>query len=174
MHVLIVIDMQRDFVNPDGALSFPGAQKLLAPIRERIREFRAANWPVITTQDWHAPDDLEFERFPVHCVANTRGAELTAEIDDALAGYQNHSSIRKTRYSAFHDTGLQWLLAELNPELVEVVGVCTNICVLHTVEELRNRDIPTIVHTNSVDSFDQEAHKFALTHMQTILGAEVK
>jgi nicotinamidase/pyrazinamidase len=44
---------------------------------------------------------------------------------------------------------------------------------MYTVEELRNRDIKTIVYKKGVASFDEEAHKFALNQMKAVLGAEV-
>jgi len=54
-----------------------------------------------------------------------------------------------------------------------VAGVCTDICVLHTVADARNRDYPVEVVEAAVASFDPEAHQFALEHMKMILGARV-
>ena len=56
---------------------------------------------------------------------------------------------------------------------VELVGVCTNICCYFTAEELANRDVSTKVYAEGVASFDQEAHKFALEQMRSVLGVEV-
>ena len=79
----------------------------------------------------------------------------------------------KTRYSGFFRTGLSKILEDLQPEAVHVVGVCTNICVLYTVEELRNRDYRAIVYQKGVASFDEEAHRWALKQMQAVLGVEL-
>jgi nicotinamidase-related amidase len=79
----------------------------------------------------------------------------------------------KTRYSAFAHTALDQKLRELSPEKVIVCGVCTDICVLHTTADARNRDYPVEVRADCVASFDEEAHRFALRHMEKILGAQV-
>ncbi len=173
MKRLMVIDMQRDFVDEDGVLYSPDAAAVIGPVARIIGEYTAANLPIVATRDWHDPDDKEFERFPPHCVANTPGARFTAAVEEAFGNYENLHIINKTRYSAFFGTDLEGLLEKLKPELVEVVGVATNICVLHTVEELRNRDIPVRVHSEAVGSFDPEGHVFALKHMEAVLGAEI-
>ncbi|MBT9143415.1 MAG: Nicotinate phosphoribosyltransferase pncB2 [Dehalococcoidia bacterium] len=54
-----------------------------------------------------------------------------------------------------------------------VCGVCTDICVLHTVADARNRDYTVEVPTDCVASMDQRAHRFALDHMERILGAKL-
>ena len=56
---------------------------------------------------------------------------------------------------------------------VSVVGVCTNICVFFTVEELCNRDKRVVVYREGVASFDEAAHAFALQQMESVLGAQV-
>jgi nicotinamidase/pyrazinamidase len=56
---------------------------------------------------------------------------------------------------------------------VHVVGVCTSICVMETVKELFDRDMPALVYEQGVADFDPEAHAFALKHMQRIMGAKV-
>ncbi|HAG08307.1 MAG TPA: cysteine hydrolase, partial [Desulfotomaculum sp.] len=52
-------------------------------------------------------------------------------------------------------------------------GVCTNICVLYTVEELCNRDYKVVVYRQGVASFDLQAHNWALVQMESVLGAKV-
>ena len=54
-----------------------------------------------------------------------------------------------------------------------VVGVCTDICVMHTVADLRNRNYDVEVPKDCVASFDQDNHEFALKHMKSVLGAEI-
>lgn len=52
-------------------------------------------------------------------------------------------------------------------------GVCTDICVLHTAADARNRDYPVEVPADCVASFDARAHQWALRHMERILGARI-
>jgi len=88
--------------------------------------------------------------------------------------------VPKRRYSGFFGTDLERLLAELAPDVVEVVGVCTDICVLHTVADLRNRDYRVVVRRELVETYEAPGHqadeinRFALAHMRDVLGATVE
>ena len=88
--------------------------------------------------------------------------------------------MRKRRYSGFYGTELEDVLRSLAPDVVEVVGVCTDICVMHTVADLRNRDYEVIVRRDLVATYDAPGHEgdvidaFALAHMRDILGARVE
>ncbi len=169
---LIVVDMLVGFLEEGRPLDCGDTARAIVPfVVDKAREFSDRGDPVIFIADNHDPDDAEFERFPPHCIAGTEEAEVVPE----LKPFVNETFlIPKTRYSGFFGTHLVDLLADIMPEVVEVVGVCTNICVLYTVEELRNRDYPTVVHRDGVASFDSEAHKFALRQMESVLGAEVR
>ena len=57
---------------------------------------------------------------------------------------------------------------------VEVVGVCTSICVMDTVGGLANRDYPTTVPAAGVAAFDAEAHRFALNRLERLYGAAIQ
>jgi nicotinamidase-related amidase len=123
---------------------------------------------IIYLADSHDPDDKEFQMFPPHCILGTEQSEIIPELSDYPG-----IVIPKRRYSGFFDTDLEERLEEIKPEEVVLVGVCTDICVMHTVADLRNRDYPVVVYADCVASFDQEAHVFALKHMEKVLGARV-
>ena len=57
--------------------------------------------------------------------------------------------------------------------MVIVCGVCTDICVLHTAADARNRDYPVEVPTDCVASYDPNAHEWALRHIEKVLGARL-
>jgi nicotinamidase-related amidase len=174
--VIVVVDMTNAFCR-FGALASPRLDALTAPIRDHLaREIAVGAVPVFLV-DTHAPDDAEFAMFPPHGIAGSGEDEIVPELQEFVtAGHV----VRKSRYSGFHGTGLDDLLRRLAPELVEVVGVCTDICVLHTVADLRNRDYPVVVRRDLVATFDAPGHdgdevdRFALTHMRDILGARVE
>ena len=167
---LLVVDMLKDFINPDGAL-FCGVQgQAIVPfIKEKIAQFRLAGDVIILICDRHELDDLEFNRFPVHCIAGTAGAEVIEELQ--FEGYDENIT-GKQRYSGFYNTDLDEQLEMIDE--IAVVGVCTNICVFFTVEELCNRNKKVIVYRDGVASFDNEAHEYALKQMETVLGTEIK
>ncbi|MCD6450168.1 MAG: cysteine hydrolase [Thermotogaceae bacterium] len=173
MRALLIVDLQRDFVDREGALYFEGAEKVVDYIVELAKKFREEDLPIITTQDWHDENDKEFEVWPRHCVAGSEGARLTEKLEEVLKGYNRHYYIRKTRFSAFYKTNFEELIKDLDLDEFEVAGVVTNICVLFTVEELRNRDLRVILHEKGVTSYDEDLHRFALREMKEVLGVEI-
>lgn len=169
--VVMVIDMQRGFTDPQGTLyAGDSVREIIKPIREILQKEKAQGAHLIFTRDWHDPDDKEFEMWPAHCVKGT----WETEIDPALAAFTEDATIiNKRRYSAFFDTNLDEVLRRTQPDHVIVTGVATDICVMYTTADLRNRDYPVIIPANAVTSFDPEAHAFALKHMEKILGVTV-
>jgi nicotinamidase-related amidase len=167
--VVIVVDMLDGFLEP-GRNLYCGdeARKIIPNVQRLIEREQARGSRIIFIADTHDPDDLEFQMFPVHCVRGTHEAELIPE----LSGYQG-DMIRKRRYSAFFETDLDERLAALDPEKVIICGVCTDICVMHTASDARNRDYTVEVPVDCVASFDPQAHSFALEHMKKILGVRV-
>jgi nicotinamidase-related amidase len=174
-NVLIVVDVLNGFCKA-GNLASPRCQAAVPRIRAAVEAARRAGDALIFLADTHDPDDREFEVFPVHCVRGTSEAEVVSELQPLLQGAR---LIRKRRYSGFFETDLDQVLRGLAPEVVTVVGVCTDICVLHTVADLRNRDYRVTVIADAVETFDGPGHpadaaqRFALDHMRLVLGARV-
>ncbi|MGC8820478.1 MAG: cysteine hydrolase family protein [Fervidobacterium sp.] len=173
MKALLIVDLQNDFAKPGGALYFPGAENVISGIIKLVKEFKLQNLPIIYTKDWHEDKDYEFDIWGVHCLHDTHGSEIVDELKDTLYGYKHVYEVRKSRYSGFYGTNLEQILKDLNITEVHVGGLVTHICVLFTVEELRNRGIETIVHSDCVDSFDKPMHEFALREMKEVLLAKV-
>lgn len=176
MKVLLVIDMLNDFIDEKGALYCGRTAKDIVPfIKSRIDEYRKNGHYIIWLQDAHEEDDKEFARFPKHAVVNTWGMQIIPEL--GLDVRDQEFIIRKRRYSGFYNTGLEPLLRTINPpiisEKVEVVGVCTSICVMDTVGGLVNRDYKVIVPRAGVADFDQDNHESALKRMETLYGAYI-
>jgi len=167
---LVVIDMLNDFVAEEGALYCgPAARAVLPFIARAVEEARRAGEPVLFVADRHRPDDKEFEMFPPHCVAGTKGAEICPE----LRPQEGEPVIPKRRYSAFFGTDLDLDLREHGIQEVVLVGVCTNICVFFTAADARMRGYKVTVPRDGVASFDAEAHRFALREMEKVLGVNV-
>ncbi len=173
---LLVVDMLNDFIKQDGALFCgPTAQAIVPFVKARIEEYRANGYPVIFLSDAHTEDDLEFKRFPKHCVINTYGARI---IDELNFTQGTDAIVTKTRYSGFYNTSLEFTLQVhfgLKPgnSVIEVAGVCTSICVMDTVGDLANRDYPTVIHQNCVADFDQEMDNMAIKRMSALYGTEI-
>lgn len=170
MKALLVVDMLKDFIEKGGALDCgEEARRIIPFVREKVDEFHRRGELVVFIRDSHRPDDPEFQMFPPHCVKGTRGAEVIDELDVKPGDV----TVEKTRYSAFYGTELEKILKERGITEAHVVGVCTSICVMDTVGDLRNRDYRVIVYRDGVADFDPEAHRFSLGRMEKIYGARV-
>ncbi len=166
---VLVVDMLRGFLEEGHPLYCgPRARRIISNIQKLLERESEQGSTIFHVCDHHAPDDPEFKLFPPHCIEGTPEAELVPE----LAGYQAET-IHKRHFSGFYDTTLERKLKKLDPEALVVCGVCTDICVLHTVADARNRGYEVEVPINCVASFDDKAHAFALEHMEKVLGASL-
>jgi nicotinamidase/pyrazinamidase len=168
-NVVIVIDLLRGFME-EGRPLYCGekSRRIIPKISTLLERELAKGSSVLFLCDSHDPDDLEFRMFPPHCVTGTEEAEIIPE----LRGYPGEV-IPKNRFSCFYNTPLAERLAELKPDKLIVCGVCTDICVMHTVCDARNRDYEVEVPADCVASFNDEGHRFALGHMDKVLGAKL-
>ena len=170
-NAVIVVDMQNGFMRSDGVLYCGDQARAIIPrIAARIEREQAAGAAHFFTQDSHTANDREFEMFPPHCIEGSEEERIIAELAPLA---QDAQIVKKRRYSAFFETELAALLAALAPDKVVVMGDCTDICVLHTVAGLRNRDYAVEVPADCVASFDPQQHEWALGHLEKILGAEI-
>lgn len=168
-NVVLVIDMIKGFLEKGYPLYCGDKARRIIPDVQRLLEQELARGSkILYLCDSHDPDDLEFKMFPRHCVRGTAEAEVISE----LARFPGEV-IPKRRYSAFYDTSLDGRLKQLKPEKIIVCGVCTDICVCHTTADARNRNYEVEVPVDCVASFDEKAHRFALQHMEKILGAKL-
>jgi nicotinamidase/pyrazinamidase len=173
---IIVIDMLVCFCRR-GALFSPRYDPMVPRLREHLAAAEAEGVPIIFLVDTHAPDDPEFETFPPHCVEGSGEDEVIPELQE-FAG--RGTVVRKHTFSGFRGTGLDAVLERLAPDVIEVAGVCTDICVLHTVYDLRVRGYEVLVRKDLVETFDAPGHdadefnRFAFAHLRDVLGARVE
>lgn len=175
---LIVIDYTYDFVAADGKLTCGGpGQKIEQPIRSLIEQFIQQNEIVVFANDLHNENDPyhpESALFPPHNLAGTEGRELYGSIKEVFEKYKERVlSFDKTRYSAFAGTNLHILLRERQVDEVVLVGVCTDICILHTAVDSYNLGYKITVPQQAVASFNEAGHNWALQHFKTCLGATI-
>ena len=164
--VILVIDMLKGFLEKGNLFCGEDARKIIPQVVELLKSCQREK--IFFICDNHDENDKEFQMFPPHCIKGTEESKIIDELS-----FFKGEIIPKTRYSGFFKTSLEERLSEIKPDKVVVVGVCTNICVLHTVADLRNRDYNVEVPEKAVASFDQEAHTFALKHIEKILGATI-
>src|SRR5712692_11472624 len=160
--------MIEDFVREGGALYCgPSMAKLIPVIQRELARARSSGEPVVYVKDEHLPGDAEFQMFPPHAIAGTKGARIVPELAPAAADVV----IPKRRYSGFFGTDLDITLRERGVDALRLVGDCTNICVLYTAADARNLGYAVEVVRDAVTSFDPEGHKNALSELEKTLGA---
>ena len=81
--------------------------------------------------------------------------------------------IEKYRFSSFAGTNLDLKLRERNIKDIYLVGVCSDICVLHTAIDAYNLGYNIYIYENAIASFNAEGHTFALNHFRNTLGATI-
>ena len=126
--ILIVVDMQKDFV--DGALGTPEAVAILPAVVEKIRKHEG---PVIVTLDTYAENYMETaegRKLPVpHCVRNTPGWALNGAVAEAL-NERDFKVVEKKTFGSIDLPGVIRGIAGDEPFAVELIGLCTDICVV--------------------------------------------
>ena len=159
---LVIIDMQNDFVT--GSLANPDAEAIVNAIVVKINKF---DGDIIATRDTHAENYLETaegKRLPVpHCIENTVGWEIVPEIKAAMEKRSNCRILDKTSFGMIGP----WSLGEYDS--VEVVGTCTDICVVSNVLILKTAypNLEIKVHANLCAGLTPEKHKAALSVMES-------
>ncbi|MGO1588921.1 MAG: cysteine hydrolase family protein [Alkalibacterium gilvum] len=177
---LISIDYTMDFVAEKGALTCgePG-QNIHDNMLKLTKEFFEAGDYVAFAIDKHKENDLyhpEKDLFPPHNIEGTEGRLLYGDLEAYYQKIKEADNVYytdKTRYSAFHGTDLETKLRERKITEVHLVGVCTDICVLHTAVDAYNKGFSIVVHKDAVASFNQTGHDWALDHFKETLGATV-
>ncbi|MBM7702837.1 cysteine hydrolase family protein [Metabacillus iocasae] len=178
---LIHIDYTNDFVAQDGALTCgePG-QQIEAKVAEITKQFIEEGDYVVFAIDLHNEHDAyhpETKLFPPHNIQHTEGRHLYGDIQGIYEESKEKDNVYwmdKTRYSAFAGTDLEIKLRERGITEVHLVGVCTDICVLHTAVDAYNKGFTIVVYKDAVASFNSAGHEWALTHFETCMGATVR
>lgn len=166
---VLVVDMLRGFLEDGYPLSLGVEPRRIIPhILKLLDKGLTQGSKIIFLCDNHDPGDLEFKMFPPHCIAGTAEAEVIPE----LAKYKGEI-IPKKRYSGFYNTKLDEILSKIKPDKIIICGVLTNICVMHTAADARNRDYAVEIPVDCVASPDEAAHRFALEHMDKVLGVKL-
>lgn len=177
---LINIDYTNDFVAADGALTCgePG-QKIEQRIVQITEEFVNNQDFVVFAVDLHKAGDMlhpETKLFPPHNIEGTAGRHLYGALQGVYEAAKDSDHVYwmdKTRYSAFAGTDLELQLRARGIAELHLVGVCTDICVLHTAVDGYNKGFDLVIHEDAVASFDAEGHVWALRHFKGSLGAKV-
>ena len=175
--VLLVVDVQNDFM-PDGALAVARGDEIVPLVNQLARRFSH----VVLTQDWHPPSHVSFAAnhagrqpfemmtlpygeqvlWPTHCVQNTPGAALHAELDiphaRAVIRKGHHAGVDS--YSAFLEadrttpTGLAGYLRDTGVTRVWCCGLATDYCVAWSALDARAAGFEVTVIEDATRAID--------------------
>jgi nicotinamidase/pyrazinamidase len=186
--VFVDIDTQHDFIDVNGALSVPGADKLSKIYARLYALAKTKGIPVIATMDCHIDNDPEFEefRFPVHCVRGTSGwnkIEETKCLDTITMSRDGGSLdrlpeqliIEKVSFSVFTNEYAERILLSDVPRLLNVAfddidfvvfGVATDYCVKAAAIGLAERGGRVSVIEDAIAAVQTETGKEAIDEMK--------
>ena len=170
MNILVVVDMQRDFV--DRALGTGEAAAIVPAVTEKIRAYAAQGDPIFVTLDTHGPDYLQTQEgrnLPVvHCVRGTPGWELDDAVAQALPDYA--VTVEKPSFGSVKLPELIGEFVTVNGAEnvnVELIGLCTDICVASNALLLKAffPEMPISLDAKCCAGVTPEKHEAALDTM---------
>lgn len=185
------VDVQADFMLPEGRLYIPGAEKLLPNIRQLVDVARRGQVLLISSADAHNLSDPELLEWPPHCLKDSPGAELLPQASaspqlvipnrqnfdfpDALQSYRQ-ILLQKNTLDVFDNPNADLLLQKLagavppllrEDALFVVFGVATDYCVRCTAEGLLSRRRPLAVVVDAIHAIDEKKGREILQHLES-------
>lgn len=167
---LVVVDVQNDFADPSGGLYVSGGEDVVVAANAEIAAATAAGAPVFYTQDWHPAHTPHFQQdggvWPVHCVADTWGAELHPDLQVAgpvirkgVGGEDGYSgfTMRDPTSDEHRGTGLAEAVHGAGARRLVVVGLAGDVCVKATALDGRRLGWPTVVPWSATRSVELHA-----------------
>lgn len=192
MKILIVIDMQNDFL--EGALRNEAGIKIIPGVVNKIKEYNAERWPIFATRDTHDENYLqtqEGQKLPVkHCVEYSHGWRINEDIQNAFGEFGVYSSHYFGNWQkgdtpsmypytivfdkhTFGSIALAKYLKHNYSDLkekveIEIIGVCTDICVISNAMLIKAALPEAKIRVNSslCAGVTEESHKTALEAMR--------
>lgn len=163
MKILAVIDMQKDFI--DGSLGTKEAVQIVNAVKARVQAAKNEGCTIVYTRDTHTSDYMntqEGKNLPViHCVKDTEGWEILQEV--YLEGSR---IIDKPTFGSFELA--EWAEKQENLEEIELIGLCTDICVISNAMILKAKfpEVKISVNASCCAGVTPESHENALNAME--------
>jgi nicotinamidase-related amidase len=168
---LLLIDVINDLEFPDGERLARHALPMARRVAALKRRARAARVPAIYVNDNFGKWQSDLTRLLEHSLATENRGRPMVEL---LRPEADDYFVLKPKHSGFFSTTLDTLLRYLKVETLILTGVAGNICVLFTAQDAFLRDLHLVVPSDCVASNDEEANRYALDHMRTVLQADTR
>lgn len=164
MKILVVVDMQNDFI--DGALGTAEAQAIVENVKNKILKFEGM---VLYTRDTHSENynnTQEGRNLPVpHCIKGTTGWQIHPEIAELVR-------VQPIDKPTFGSMKLAQMISEMNDnepiEEITLIGLCTDICVISNAMILKAQlpEVPIVVDASCCAGVSVQSHEQALAAMK--------
>ncbi|WP_461812177.1 cysteine hydrolase family protein [Faecalimonas sp.] len=164
MNILVVVDMQNDFI--DGTLGTEEAVKIVPKVIERIKTFDGKIWATRDTHEENYLETQEGRKLPIkHCIRNTEGWKINREIQELLL----EAPIDKGTFGSRElIVVLQKYAQEEKLDSITLVGLCTDICVISNAILLKTYfpETAIIVDASCCAGVTPQSHQQALETMK--------
>jgi len=165
--VLIIVDMVNGFAR-DGALADPHIAGTIARQKELIEEYQREGQLIIFIKDTHTEDSVENDRFDglFHCINGTREAELVDELkpfeynENTISLQKNSTSFVWAKNKEEGYNFVDVLEGLENVEQIDIVGCCTDICIINGVNPMmnwfdeENKRVKVYLPTDAIDTYE--------------------
>ena len=165
--ILVVVDMQKDFV--DGALGSREAVAIVPAVEEKIRTFEGSIFVTLDTHFENYLDTAEGKKLPVpHCIKGTPGWELNEKVQKALSG-KEYTAVEKNTFGSVDLPHLIEQAADGADFAVELIGLCTDICVVSNALLIKANfpEMPISVDAACCAGVTPDKHEAALETMRS-------
>lgn len=162
---LLVIDMQKFFLDPQSPTFTCGGQAILPNVKMLVDAFRAAKRPVIFTRHVHRADGSDTGIMGWWWDGMSVEGSPESEIHNSLAPLPGEPVILKRRYSSFYNTDLETLLRGLRVGDLVITGVMTNLCCETTARDAYMRDYRVFIPADATGSVSEEMHVASLLNL---------
>lgn len=162
---LIVIDMQKFFLDPNSPTFTCGGIAIMPRVKLLIDAFRKANRPVIFTRHVHHQDRIDAGIMEWWWEGMCIEGSPESEVHDGIAPLPGEKQILKHRYSSFYNTDLETVLRVQKIEDLVVTGIMTNMCCESTARDAYYRDYRVFFPADGTGSVVEEMHVASLLNL---------
>ena len=149
MEALLIVDVQNDFC-PGGALAAPNGDEVVPVINKIMDQFNL----IVASKDWHPEDSVHFEKWPLHCIKGTWGAEFHPELntDKISQVFLKGTEGEDDGYSALEATNVDAgnFLKEKEVDRVYIGGLTTDYCIKDTALSIVQAGFETYVIEDAI------------------------
>lgn len=185
--VFVDIDTQKDFMDADGALSVPGAEKIRCNLKTLSNYALANGIKIIASMDAHLKNDPEFADFPPHCVKGEPGQAKISETQveksylienkrranvplvehelKTILAENDQIVLEKQTFDLFSNVNADALFDATASDECVVFGVATEYCVKAAVLSLLKRGYKVVVVEDAISAVDEKAGAEAIDEM---------